>query len=77
MEELIAAEPKQWNYEREKREGTVNKILGSSAEEKSGVIKKPVDESGKINTKLVELFAGRRWLSIGLVAAMLLIVACI
>jgi transmembrane sensor len=77
VEELIAAEPEQANYERERWEDVVQTILKSPGEEKSEVIKKSFDERAKVDTKIIGMSSRRRWLWIASAAAVLIIIATV
>jgi len=74
VEELIASEREQSNYERERWEDIVQTILANDSKEKNNVIESPFDEA---DTKVISISKRRRWPWIVSAAAMILIVASI
>jgi transmembrane sensor len=77
VEELIASEPQQANYEREKWEDVAQAILTNSGKERSEVTKKSFNDIDDVDIKVIQISNRRRWLWIASIAAMLLIVASV
>jgi transmembrane sensor len=77
VEELIASEPEQLNYEREKWEDVAQSILDNSRKEKSEVTKKQDDDINEVDTRVIQISTRRRWVWLTSIAAMLLIIASV
>jgi transmembrane sensor len=76
VEELIASESEQANYDREKWEDVAQSILNGSGKERSEVTKKSHDDIDA-DTKVIQISNRRTWPWIASIAAMLLIVASV